>query len=94
MSFWHCKSVNTVFGLLQHRWLLARPVHGTLFADYGSDLDSGETVIGDPAGTRGKPGRWVQSCSAAGMRMSLLMRSLTPSPNGMFNTDGICMTSL
>jgi outer membrane protein insertion porin family len=41
------------------RWLLAKPVHGTLFADYGSDLDSGETVIGDPAGTRGKPGRQV-----------------------------------
>lgn len=41
------------------RWLLAKPVHGTLFADYGSDLDSGESVIGDPAGTRGKPGRQV-----------------------------------
>ncbi len=36
-----------------------KPVHGTLFMDYGTDLDSGESVIGDPAGTRGKPGRWV-----------------------------------
>ncbi|KAF6264536.1 surface antigen-domain-containing protein [Scenedesmus sp. NREL 46B-D3] len=45
-----------VEGSAELRWLLARPVHGTLFADYGSDLDSGETVIGDPAGTRGKPG--------------------------------------
>ena len=32
------------------------PVYGTLFADYASDLDSGESVIGDPAGARGKPG--------------------------------------
>uniref|UniRef100_A0A383VQ38 Bacterial surface antigen (D15) domain-containing protein n=1 Tax=Tetradesmus obliquus TaxID=3088 RepID=A0A383VQ38_TETOB len=45
-----------VEGTAELRWLLAKPVHGTLFADYGSDLDSGESVIGDPAGTRGKPG--------------------------------------
>lgn len=30
---------------------------GTLFADLGSDLDSGQTVLGDPAGVRGKPGQ-------------------------------------
>ena len=35
---------------------LVAPVGGALFADYGSDLDSGHTVLGDPAGTRGKPG--------------------------------------
>ena len=29
---------------------------GTLFFDYGSDLDSGASVLGDPAGARGKPG--------------------------------------
>ena len=29
---------------------------GTLLFDYGSDLDSGASVLGDPAGTRGKPG--------------------------------------
>ncbi len=29
---------------------------GTLFLDYGSDLDSGVQVLGDPAGARGKPG--------------------------------------
>lgn len=29
---------------------------GTLFFDYGSDLDSGVQVLGDPAGARGKPG--------------------------------------
>ncbi|KAK1259576.1 hypothetical protein QJS04_geneDACA010312 [Acorus gramineus] len=32
------------------------PVEGALFADYGSDLGSGPTVPGDPAGARGKPG--------------------------------------
>ncbi|MEL7069732.1 MAG: BamA/TamA family outer membrane protein [Cyanobacteria bacterium J06581_3] len=29
---------------------------GALFADYGTDLGSGSSVSGDPAGTRGKPG--------------------------------------
>ncbi|KAK9156995.1 hypothetical protein Scep_003569 [Stephania cephalantha] len=32
------------------------PVDGVLFADYGSDLGSGPTVPGDPAGARLKPG--------------------------------------
>ncbi|XP_030454957.1 outer envelope protein 80, chloroplastic [Syzygium oleosum] len=32
------------------------PVDGALFADYGSDLGSGPTVPGDPAGARLKPG--------------------------------------
>lgn len=32
------------------------PVEGTIFADYGSDIGSGRTVPGDPAGARGKPG--------------------------------------
>lgn len=27
-----------------------------MFGDYGSDLDSGASVLGDPAGVRGKPG--------------------------------------
>lgn len=40
-----------------YRWPLAKPVCGVLFLDYGTDLDSGESVLGDPAGTRGKPGR-------------------------------------
>ena len=31
-------------------------MQGTLFFDYGTDLDSGQTVLGDPAGARGKPG--------------------------------------
>lgn len=39
------------------RFPLKRPFMGTLFFDYGSDLDSGATVTGDPAGARGKPGK-------------------------------------
>lgn len=31
-------------------------LQGTVFFDYGSDLDSGASIIGDPAGVRGKPG--------------------------------------
>ncbi|KAL6516278.1 Outer envelope protein 80, chloroplastic [Orobanche gracilis] len=32
------------------------PVEGAIFADYGTDLGSGSTVPGDPAGARNKPG--------------------------------------
>ncbi|WOK92947.1 outer envelope protein 80, chloroplastic isoform X1 [Canna indica] len=32
------------------------PLEGVMFADYGSDIGSGPTVPGDPAGARGKPG--------------------------------------
>ncbi|KAJ8770155.1 hypothetical protein K2173_011490 [Erythroxylum novogranatense] len=32
------------------------PVEGVVFADYGTDLGSGPTVLGDPAGARLKPG--------------------------------------
>ncbi|KAK3029561.1 hypothetical protein RJ639_038450 [Escallonia herrerae] len=35
---------------------LLGPVKGTIFADYGTDLGSGPTVPGDPAGARLKPG--------------------------------------
>ena len=35
---------------------LVAPLEGCLFCDYGSDLDSGASVLGDPAGVRGKPG--------------------------------------
>ena len=35
---------------------LAGALEGALFADVGSDLESGATVPGDPAGARGKPG--------------------------------------
>lgn len=36
---------------------LISPVEGCLFVDYGTDLDSGASILGDPAGMRGKPGR-------------------------------------
>ncbi|KAL8468625.1 hypothetical protein ACS0TY_031718 [Phlomoides rotata] len=35
---------------------LMGPVEGAIFADYGTDLGSGPTVPGDPAGARNKPG--------------------------------------
>lgn len=35
---------------------LIGPVEGAVFADYGTDLGSGSTVPGDPAGARHKPG--------------------------------------
>lgn len=35
---------------------LFAPVEGVFFADYGTDLGSGSSVPGDPAGARMKPG--------------------------------------
>ncbi|KAK4286568.1 hypothetical protein QN277_003106 [Acacia crassicarpa] len=35
---------------------MLRPVEGVLFSDYGTDLGSGSSVPGDPAGARLKPG--------------------------------------
>ncbi|KAL2498983.1 Outer envelope protein 80 [Abeliophyllum distichum] len=35
---------------------LRGPVEGAIFADYGTDLGSGPSVPGDPAGARNKPG--------------------------------------
>ena len=48
-------------GIRVHNWrqimtLRCRRLQGTLFLDYGTDLDSGMQVLGDPAGARGKPG--------------------------------------
>ena len=40
------------------RFPLAKlPLGGSLFFDYGSDLGSGASVIGNPGGARNKPGR-------------------------------------
>jgi outer membrane protein insertion porin family len=39
------------------RFPIVKPLNGTLFFDYGTDFDSGDKVIGDPAGARGKPGK-------------------------------------
>jgi outer membrane protein insertion porin family len=40
----------------EYRFPILSIVGGTLFADYGTDLGTGSRVLGDPAGTRGKPG--------------------------------------
>ncbi|KAI3429606.1 hypothetical protein D9Q98_005692 [Chlorella vulgaris] len=47
---------NFVVGSAELRVPLVAPVEATLFGDYGTDLDSGASVLGDPAGARGKPG--------------------------------------
>ncbi|MFH7030689.1 MAG: BamA/TamA family outer membrane protein [Heteroscytonema crispum UTEX LB 1556] len=36
--------------------ILQQTLGGVLFADFASDLGSGDTVLGNPAGVRGKPG--------------------------------------
>jgi outer membrane protein insertion porin family len=40
----------------EYRFPLVSIVGGEIFADYGSDLGTGNSVPGDPAGSRGKPG--------------------------------------
>ncbi|MEL6854088.1 MAG: BamA/TamA family outer membrane protein [Cyanobacteria bacterium J06607_13] len=44
-------------GTVEYRFpLFSDFLGGALFADYGTDLGSGDSVPGDPAGVRGKPG--------------------------------------
>lgn len=50
---------------------------GVLFADFATDLGSGDTVIGDPAGVRGKPGEGFGY--GAGVRLN--------SPLGLIRAD-------
>ncbi|KAG0492746.1 hypothetical protein HPP92_006144 [Vanilla planifolia] len=45
-----------VVGSAESSFRLFGPVEVVLFGDYGTDLGSGSTVPGDPAGARGKPG--------------------------------------
>ncbi len=45
-----------VLASAEYRFPILPIVGGVLFADYGSDLGSGDTVLGNPAGMRGKPG--------------------------------------
>jgi len=40
----------------EYRFPVFSIVGGVLFADYGTDLGSGSSVPGNPAGVRGKPG--------------------------------------
>ena len=44
-------------GTVEYRFpLFSEFLNGALFADYGTDLGSGDNVPGNPAGVRGKPG--------------------------------------
>ncbi|BAY64565.1 surface antigen D15 domain-containing protein [Calothrix brevissima NIES-22] len=45
-----------VLASAEYRFPIISAVGGVLFADYASDLGSGNTVLGDPAGARNKPG--------------------------------------
>jgi outer membrane protein insertion porin family len=47
---------NYVSGTAEVHFPLIQSLQGSLFCDYGSDLGSGHTVPGDPAGSRQKPG--------------------------------------
>ncbi|GJD22017.1 hypothetical protein RIVM261_069730 [Rivularia sp. IAM M-261] len=45
-----------VLASAEYRFPIIQALGGVLFADYASDLGSGDTVVGNPAGVRGKPG--------------------------------------
>ncbi|BAB76592.1 BamA/TamA family outer membrane protein [Anabaena sp. FACHB-709] len=45
-----------VLASAEYRFPIVPIVGGVLFADFASDLGSGDTVLGNPAGVRGKPG--------------------------------------
>jgi len=46
-----------VLASAEYRFPLVKALGGVLFADYATDLGSGDTVLGNPAGVRGKPGQ-------------------------------------
>lgn len=48
---------NYIAGTAEVRFPLVSPLGGTIFMDYGTDLGSGATIPGDPAGCRQKPGK-------------------------------------
>jgi outer membrane protein insertion porin family len=45
-----------VLASAEYRFPIFRPIGGILFVDFASDLGSGDTVLGEPAIVRGKPG--------------------------------------
>lgn len=45
-----------VLASAEYRFPIFKIVGGTVFADFASDLGSGDTVLGEPASMRGKPG--------------------------------------
>ncbi len=61
----------------EYRFPIFQPVGGVLFADFASDLGSGDTVLGEPAVVRGKPGTGFSF--GAGLRVE--------SPVGLLRAD-------
>lgn len=61
----------------EYRFPIIRPVGGVLFADFATDLGSGDTVLGEPAVVRGKPGTGFSY--GAGLRVE--------SPVGLLRAD-------
>ncbi|MBF2064234.1 MAG: BamA/TamA family outer membrane protein [Calothrix sp. C42_A2020_038] len=45
-----------VLASAEYRFPIIQALGGVVFADYASDLGSGDTIVGNPAGVRGKPG--------------------------------------
>lgn len=66
-----------VLASAEYRFPIIPILGGVLFADYASDLGSGDTVLGDPAGARGKPGNGFGY--GAGLRVD--------SPLGLIRAD-------
>lgn len=66
-----------VLASAEYRFPLLKTLGGVLFADYASDLGSGDSVIGNPAGVRGKPGNGFGY--GAGIRLD--------SPLGLLRAD-------
>ncbi|MDB9376036.1 BamA/OMP85 family outer membrane protein [Nodularia sphaerocarpa] len=46
-----------VLATAEYRFPIVPVLGGVVFADFASDLGSGDTVLGDPGGVRGKPGQ-------------------------------------
>ncbi|MDH6056774.1 outer membrane protein assembly factor [Umezakia ovalisporum] len=66
-----------VLASAEYRFPIVPVLGGVVFADFASDLGSGKTVIGDPAGLRGKPGHGFGY--GAGVRVN--------SPLGLIRAD-------
>lgn len=66
-----------VLASAEYRFPIFRPVGGVLFADFASDLGSGDTVLGEPAVVRSKPGSGFSY--GAGLRID--------SPIGLIRAD-------
>ncbi|MDJ0735698.1 MAG: BamA/TamA family outer membrane protein [Nostocaceae cyanobacterium] len=66
-----------VIASAEYRFPVWNAVGGVVFADFASDLGSGDTVVGDPAGNRGKPGSGIGY--GAGIRFN--------SPLGLLRAD-------